>query len=352
MKKRILFITKNYPPQIWGIEQYSSDFYTYLKTQYDVVLLANPYGKRYLFFFFFEILGKWLYYVFTSDAIWIWDASLAFFWVLFWKLFHKKIYITVHGLDITWKYALYQWITPKLLSFYDAIVCVSTFTQNACLQRGIPSALLHVIPNGISLSSLSLSSSLEKEYFSAYYGIPLDWSKKVLFSIGRHIERKGIHWFLETIFPLLSAEYIYIIAGAGPYTSVYTSIIKRLWLSNVFVIGSISDEEKRFRYQYSDLFIMPNIKLVSDIEWFWITIIEAGAYGLPCIASQLDGITSSILNQTTWILVPYSSTSPDAWVDCIVHFDYHHFSRTSVSSAVIESFSWERIIQKYITLIG
>jgi len=53
----------------------------------------------------------------------------------------------------------------------------------------------------------------------------------------------------------------------------------------------------------ADAFIMPNISIPDDVEGFGISALEAGACGLPVIASNIQGIRDAILDGITGYLV-------------------------------------------------
>ena len=48
---------------------------------------------------------------------------------------------------------------------------------------------------------------------------------------------------------------------------------------------------------------MPNIKVPGDMEGFGIVVLEAGSYGLPVIASNIEGIKDAVIDGKTGFLV-------------------------------------------------
>lgn len=94
----ILLITKNYPPQIGGIEKYSQDLYSrFNQDGFDVYLIKtwsrkdSFLGRKFvgfyilyflneffrLFFLFIQIFTIGIYYSYQSKIIWTLDGSLA-----------------------------------------------------------------------------------------------------------------------------------------------------------------------------------------------------------------------------------------------------------------------------------
>ena len=158
------------------------------------------------------------------DVIYLQDGLLApFGWPL--KIFKKPVVITIHGLDITYKNKLYQLCVPRYIRRLHRVICISNATKQQCMERGIPEEKIMVIPHGVSDEfylhlNRSERKKLRKE-LSAKLRASLNLSdKKLLLSVGRLVERKGFHWFVEDVMPKIN-EYnedcIYLIAGEGIY---------------------------------------------------------------------------------------------------------------------------------------
>ena len=98
-------------------------------------------------------------------------------------------------------------------------------------------------------------------------GIENPENKIILFSIGRWVERKGFHWFLEHVMSDLNPDkFHYILAGFGPYEGVYRKIIDELSIQNVTLLGKVDDIFKARLFCCSNYFVMPNISVHGDIE--------------------------------------------------------------------------------------
>lgn len=347
-EKSLLFITKNYPPAIGGMENYCRDFVNFLKKSWNKVnLIANGKGKNYLLIFWIRALFQWLWYSFKSDAIRIGDGSISFFGWFFSIVTWKPWYVTIHALDITWNKSLYQKIIPWFVRRANGVVAVSTYTKEECIKRGVLEERITVIPNGIDSKRMpeiktNKKTLLKKHWITEkMYG----W-KKVLFSIWRHIERKGIHWFLEEVVPNLWDEYIYCIAWSWPYTAMYKEIIASKWFKNVYLIGRISDEDKFSFYEHSDRFVMPNIKVEWDAEWFGIVCIEAGWYWCSVVASNLEWISDAIIDDRTWCLVKWNSSKK--WINTIERIS---LKKWDILKKVQKDYSWEKLINMYLIIL-
>lgn len=321
--KKILFITKNYPPQLGGMENYCRDLAKYFGVSGNTVyLIANGKWRLWLPFFAVKAFFLWMYYAWKADAIWIGDGSISLIGLILGCITRTKRYVTIHALDITWNKRLYQKIIPNIVAKANHIVAVSQYAKDECIKRWVPTSKITVIPNGID-PDIMPEPSLTKDEIFARYGIDTSW-KRVLLSLGRHIERKGIHWFLDEVIPKLGGEYVYVIGWWWPYTERYEQIIQEKNLKNVHLIGRPTNEEKCALYKWSDLFIMPNILVLWDAEWFGIVCIEAWWYGLPVIASNIEGIRDAVIDGETgrlmdkdvkdWVKAIFSPDILNKWV--------------------------------------
>jgi len=269
--KNILFITKNFPPQKGWIENYSLNLYENLKKYTKVYLIANSKWKYFLPIFWIIALIKWIYLARKVDIIYIWDGSISLLGYFLWKLFNKKIYITIHWLDITWQNKLYQKVIPNIIKKFDKIIAVSSNTKQICIEKWIDKDKIKVIYNWLDFDLLpKIEKKLNKKNILKQFWIEnFEW-KKVLFSVWRFVERKWIHKFLENVFSKLDKEkYIYILGWFWKYEEKYKKIIKKYNLENVYLIWKLWMDKISKLETISDLFIMPNIKVNWDVEWFW-----------------------------------------------------------------------------------
>lgn len=341
----VLFVTRNYPPQIGGMEKYSYDLYNSLKDKININILKNSRGRWHLPCFIIRSLFHIAANRKKHTHVHFGDAALSPLAYLTGKISNCKTSITVHALDIIFNNIFYQMIITRSLANLDKIVAVSQFTLDQCLSRGIDKNKCHLIPNGIDYMGLeiptpSLQSVLGK------YGIFIQ-GKKILFSVGRLIKRKGISWFVEYVMPRLDDDYIYIIAGTGPESKTIADVVKKCGLSErVYLLGNISDADKFCLYINSELYIMPNIKVFGDAEGFGITMIEAAAFGLPAVAADIEGISDVIINKITGILVKERDVTQ--FIGAIRQAD---FDRNKIKKLTRDKYDWAVLKTDYIKLI-
>jgi len=340
---RVLFITRNFPPQTGGMEQYSWNLYRTLKKKTGTDLLANIRGKMFLPFFMLKVFlvlvirGRRYTHIHLGDGV----LAIAGLWA---RLFSRaKISVTIHALDVTYTNPVYQALIRFCLKRLDEVICVSRYTKRECLARGVRENRCHVIPNGLELGDMpAADESLTKELVNRY---ELS-NRKILLSVGRLIKRKGMPWFIGEVLPDLPDEYILLIAGDGPERNAIENIIAQRQLSSrVVLLGRVDSKTKACLYSLADLFVMPNIELNGDSEGFGISIIEAGYYGSPCIASRLQGIIDAVFEGKTGTLV--ESGNAAKFQHAILNAK---FERSQVSEMVQQQFDWAKLIDRYLDI--
>lgn len=325
MKQRILILTKNYPPQIWGLEKYSYDLYNKLISDKIIVKIIkasprNEYllGKKNLSFFYhffylfselyrlsifaFKALFFWFWYVPKSDLIWSMDGSISWLGLFLGKIFMVKTRVTVHGTDIVWDNIFYQKIIIPLIWKNDEIFAGSENARQECLKRNFLYKKITV--DGYSHANFKFlePSSFDSNIFLESLWISNPAHKIILFSIGRWIERKWFHFFLENVVPFLNPEkFHYILAGFGPYEVIYQSIIQSKKLNNVTLLWKIDDPLQKAKiYKSSDIFIMPNLEIQGSIEGFPVVLLEARFYWLKKFIGYVQGADTDECTNFLW----------------------------------------------------
>lgn len=131
-----------------------------------------------------------------------------------------------------------------------------------------------------------------------------------LLTVSRLVARKGHLRVLEAIHRLrergeLPADLSYTVVGDGPMSDAIERRAVDLGIDDVvhFQHG-VSDERLPEIYRSHDIFVMPTTTKGMDREGFGIVYLEAGAYGLPSIATLQPGVDEAVLDGSTGVLVP------------------------------------------------
>jgi glycosyltransferase involved in cell wall biosynthesis len=346
MKRKILFISKNYPPKLGGLETYSYNLIKEFEKDYAVCKIVLQRSNLNLVWFlpFSLIRAILLIRKHSFDNIHLCDGLLSPLGILLKRVTTASISISIHGLDITYKNRWYQYLIPRCVAQLDKIICVSRATRDECMHRGIPGQKCIVIPNGIRPEEFFMhqSSGDSRLNLEKRFDICLR-DKKLLASVGRLIKRKGIAWFVDHVMPALDSSYLYIIAGNGPEFEPILRKVKDRGLQNqVVMLGRVPDHVRRLIYNAADIFVMPNITVEYDVEGFGLVVLEAGSCGLPVVASKIQGLKDAVLEGKTGYLVEEGDVK--AFLDRIRTMN---LKKEDVRSYIFSTFDWSMVYQQY-----
>jgi phosphatidylinositol alpha-1,6-mannosyltransferase len=265
----------------------------------------------------------------------------------------------VHGLDVTTDLWVYQKFVPRVFSSLDLVMPVSRATGEACVERGLPSTKVCVVPNGVDVGRFAFPA--EADFAARPADRPsleglvddhvLSRASLVLCSVGRHVARKGFDWFASEVMPRLPDDVIYVLAGEGPMTQqIKEAALASGVQDRVILVGRVSEEDLRRLYAGADLFVMPNIPVKGDMEGFGVVMLESGLSGAPAIAAGIEGILDVVAEGENGILVPTGNT--EAFVKAVMGF---HGAHTRVVQAAerarrytAATFSWEAVANRYV----
>lgn len=125
------------------------------------------------------------------------------------------------------------------------------------------------------------SISVNKEQKKNELGIPND--VKLLLSVGELNENKNHEIVIKTLSKLDDKDFIYLICGKGELKEYLQNLAKKLGIGDkVKLLGYRTDVLEICKI--ADLFIFP-----SKREGLPVSLIEAMACGVPCIASDVRG---------------------------------------------------------------
>ncbi len=141
----------------------------------------------------------------------------------------------------------------------------------------------------------SPSSDRDKTQWVSYFD-DFEPNAKLLVTVSRLVERKGIDKTLEALARLTDYPWVYIIGGVGPDKRRLQLLRDKLGLEKrVKFIGRIEESEKRDLLTVADVFVMPNRKIESgEFEGFGIVFVEAALCGTPSIGGTSGGTKDAI----------------------------------------------------------
>lgn len=356
---RILFITRKHPPSVGGMQNLSHNLIQNFKEQgkkrgdqIDAIILRKSQGH--LIWWFPFALARGVIIARKADIVHLGDPALALIgWLvkIFWR---KKIVVTVHGLDVTFPFFLYQWYLKLFARNFDRYICISSYARQEAENKGLSPCV--VIPVGVDCKKFKVQSSnfkVSEARFFQKYNLPQD--KFYLLTVGRLVKRKGAAWFIENVMPTLPPEMIYLIVGDGAEKENIQHLIEEKKLEKrVYLLGKIAEEELKTVYGMARLFIMPNIKVPGDAEGFGLVAVEAALNNLPVIASGIEGIRDAIANNQNGVLV--ESKNASSFKEQILKFfsddNYRQSFGRKAAAFTLAHYHWSNIAERYYQEFG
>jgi phosphatidylinositol alpha-mannosyltransferase len=195
-----------------------------------------------------------------------------------------------------------------------------------------------VIPNGV-----------EVDRFAPEFVAPLpefsDGRPNILF-VGRPEKRKGVGYLLRAYPEIKNAfpDARFIIIGAGDWeNSPYRAYIDRHRLSDIVVVGQVSDAELPRYHRSAQVFCAPAVAGES----FGVVLLEAMAAGLPIVASDIEGYAQVLRDEHEGLLVPPRDAPALAAAICRVLQDRNLALRLGAfGRETAQLYSWPRIAEQ------
>jgi len=135
-------------------------------------------------------------------------------------------------------------------------------------------------------------------------------NKKIIFSLGRLVKRKGFDLCLNAIRqmkefnPEIFQDLVYILAGSGQDKERLELLAKSYnILDKVIFLENISHQEKYALYSLCDMFIMTPREIEGDYEGFGIVYLEANLFAKPVIASGSGGVPDAVVNNINGLTI-------------------------------------------------
>ncbi len=205
------------------------------------------------------------------------EGPCAMLWLP--KLFHRKIVVTVHGLD--WQRAKWGNLASYVIRFGEKMAAkyadeVIVLSEN--VRQYFADAYgreVTYIPNGISRPALR-----EAELITEKYGLVKD---SYLLFLGRIVPEKGLHYLIEA-YAGTDTDKKLVIAGGSSQAVEYMERIHRMAgqdgrvIMTDFVQGQMLEE----LYSNAYAFVLP-----SDVEGMSLSLLEAMSYGNYCLVSDI-----------------------------------------------------------------
>jgi glycosyltransferase involved in cell wall biosynthesis len=237
-----------------------------------------------------------------------------------------------------------------------AISAVSTRSRDklrAFLGQGDQGSTIHVIPMGVSIPDLPTGPDAR---ITLRRDRNLD-SRFVLLSIGRLVEKKGLHHLLMALSSagVHMPAWTLVVAGDGPLKDDLQQRASELGLSErVRFVGYVTGQEKDEWLHCADALVVPSVVASDgDAEGLPVALLEGLAHGLICVATNESGADDILTHGLDGFLCP--EKDEDALAGLLLEIcELDQTARTRIgmqARARAESFRWDTIAAAHYDLL-
>ena len=198
------------------------------------------------------------------------------------------------------------------------------------------------IPNGINLKDFIIPYSKEE----CRKMVEISSGRVVLF-LGALYPLKGPHILLKAI-PEIVKEYrdVFFVFVGGGKVEEYRKLAEQLGvIKYVKFTGYVEEKLKLLYYKSADIFVLPSIE---TFENFPLVLLEASAFGLPMIVSDLSTFNCIIRNGYNGLFTKRGNEKSLA--DAIIYLLENETVRKRMSKRskkMAKNYTWDKIAEKY-----
>jgi glycosyltransferase involved in cell wall biosynthesis len=200
-----------------------------------------------------------------------------------------------HGYDLSRRSVLAEHATsyPRLFREADALIAVSRPMRERLISMGAPPSKIHYNPCGVDCR--------------VFTGADPANAPPVLLAVGRFVEKKAPHLTIAAFAEARRScpEASLRMIGDGPLLARCHDLVHALGLQDaVTLLGAQSPETVRGEMRRARAFVQHSIvSSCGDSEGMPVSILEAGACGLPVVATRHAGIPEAVVDGETGLLV-------------------------------------------------
>ena len=245
----------------------------------------------------------------------------------------------------------------KLLMFMERISCRCA-TEVMCVSNGVKEVLIEdkitnkepvVIWNGSvsGIDTIKFNPENFKDNSNLKQQYNLNENDFILTFVGRIVKDKGINELVEAV-NILHSKYanikLLLIGGFENTGNPVSDITKKIIDESDFIIATGPQSNIASFLSITDLFVFPSYR-----EGFGLSLMEAGAMGIPSLASNIPGCNEVVIDGQTGILIP--SHSSQAIIDSIEKLynnrELLNKIKSNCRNSIIERYEQNKLWQYY-----
>ena len=249
--------------------------------------------------------------------------------------FAKHYVLTIHDFNF-----IYEKTGPKTQKYLrmvqhkvdkaERVLAISEFAKKETERyMRLDGKRVEVIYNGIERIDLKPEEALP------------DVQQPYLFSIGEIKEKKNFHVLLEMMARLPKLQLYIAGKNNTPYADRIRADIASHGITNVHLLGLVSEAQKTWLYRHCQAFVFPSL-----FEGFGLPVVEAMLFGKPVVCSDETSLTEIGGDHVTFFPKGYPPVESAELI-----------AKASLTSEKMEankqyarSFTWDRHMQSYLAI--
>lgn len=251
------------------------------------------------------------------------------------RLRGRKVVATVHGQD--WRRGKWGGLASRILRLGEwmalhvphATISVSESLAAAYKAGGAKRVVY--IPNGISIDSGDDVAALTDAGVSP---------GRYVFFAGRLVPEKGCHHLLDA-WGSLGAEMKLVIAGDTSHSDEYVNALRAQADESVVFTGYEYGGRLASLFRHCALFVLP-----SDLEGLPIVLLEALAYGVPVLASDIAPNVEVLGENGTYFAAGDADDLRRALGECVNDLDELADKAVGLRAKAVGDYDWDRIAEE------
>ena len=264
------------------------------------------------------------------------EGPCAMLWIP--KFFHRKIVVTVHGLD--WQRAKWGNLASYVIKFgekmaakyADEVIVLSRNVQQYFADTY--NRKVTYIPNGINRPQHRAAELITEKYGLTEGGYFL--------SLGRIVPEKGVHYLIEA-FSKLSTDKKLVIAGGNSHAVEYMEKIHHMAAQDERIIMTDFVQGRMLEELYSNAygFVLP-----SDVEGMALTLLEAMSYGDCCLVSDICENTEVVEEQALVFRKGDVKDLQEKMAYMLEHPEVVHACGSRSADFICGKYNWDEVVEE------
>jgi phosphatidylinositol alpha-1,6-mannosyltransferase len=200
-----------------------------------------------------------------------------------------------------------------LIASATVLVAISQWTRELCLsvleQLGISSREVDVRTLALGTDPEHFRPGVATSLVRKRYGLD---GRQWLITVARLTQHKGIDTGLQVLAQLRDRypELGYAVVGSGGDLPRLQAIAHELGVSDrVRFLSNVPDADLPALYNSAGIYLGLSRQMEGNVEGFGISLVEAGACGLPVVGGRSGGIPDAVRDGETGLLV--NAAGPD-----------------------------------------